>query len=150
MSMRMLHAMPALIVLVSALSGCAVTERRLLLEGRDPDQVWNAMVAVAQEPDYMSSEDVAQRWVVRTNEVAADPDASGGGRIEVYRRLERELHMPGAPVRHETREWKFNIVLEQRDPPLILFTARNASVPAHVWQEAERYFNEVQGFLEGM
>jgi hypothetical protein len=148
--MRTLSAMTLLAVLVSTLGGCGVTERRLLLEGRDPDQVWNAMIAVAQEPDYLSSEDVAQRWIVRSNEVAADADAPGGGRIEVFRRLERELHMPGAPVRHETREWKFNIVLEQRDPPLILFRARNASVPAHVWAEAERYFNEVQAFLEGL
>jgi hypothetical protein len=114
------------------------------MPGRDPDQVWNAMVAVAQSPDYSSHVDPTMRWSVRKNEVLIDSDAS---RIEVYRELERELHLPLQQPRRETRTWKFGIFLEQRDPPTILFQTRNSGVAAHAWDEADRFFNEVQQFL---
>jgi hypothetical protein len=114
------------------------------MPGRDPDQVWNAMVAVAQAPDYSSHVDPTTRWTVRENEVLIDSDAS---RIEVYRELERELHLPGQQSRHETRAWKFGIFLEKRNPPTVLFQTRNSGVAAHAWEEADRYFREVQQFL---
>jgi hypothetical protein len=145
--MRIFHTFPTLLLAV-LLAGCGhMTERRAIMPGRDPDQVWNAMVAVAQAPDYASSDDPALRWTVRQNDVWADADAPGGGRIEVFRRLERNLHMPLAPARHETREWKLSMTLEKRDPPTILFQTRNAGVPAHAWEEAERFFDEVAEFL---
>jgi hypothetical protein len=138
---------PALVVLAmtSAISlpGCGI-KQRAIMPGRDPDQVWNAMVAVAQTPDYASSPDPAMRWTVRENDVLIDANAS---RIEVHRRLEREIHQPLQQPQHETREWKFGITLEQRDPPTIVFETRNSGVPAHAWHEADRYFNEVQQFL---
>ncbi len=135
------------------LAACGVTERRQLMPGRDQEQVWSAMTAVAQTPDYyMQSEDVTQRWIVVENNVWIDDETH---RMEVQRRLERELHQPRSPVRHETREWKFEIALEQPKPskggePVMLFRTRNSGVPAHAWEEAERYFDEVEKFLGPM
>jgi hypothetical protein len=132
-----------LMALALVLAGCGV-KQRAIMPGRDPDQVWNAMVAVAQDPDYSSSPDPTMRWTVRKNEVWVDRDAS---RIEIYRRLERELHQPLQQPQHETRDWKIAVFLEKRDPPTILFQTRNSGVAAHAWDEADRYFDEVQQFL---
>ncbi len=132
-----------LLLLTLSLAGCGV-KQRAIMPGRDPDQVWNAMVAVAQTPDYSSSPDPAMRWTVRENDVWIDSDAS---RIEIYRRVERELRQPLEQPRRETRDWKIAVLLEKRDPPTILFQTRNSGVAAHAWDEAERYFNEVAQFL---
>jgi hypothetical protein len=141
----------ALIFTIPLLTACGVTERRAVVGGRDPAQIWAAMKAVAQTPDYyMASDDIGERWIVRSNDVWIDDDA---GRIEVYRRLEREIHQPLAKPQHEQREWKFEIVLEQPAPPaepIMLFRTRNSGVPAHAWQEAAWYFNEVERFLGPM
>lgn len=137
------------------LAACGITERRQLAADRDPDQVWAAMKAVANGPDYyMASDDVGERWVVQDNQVVFDDDVR---RMEVYRRLEREIHRPMAPVRREQRTWKFHVTLEQPEgaeggegdgPPVMVFSARNNSVPAHVWDEAKWYFDAVEAFLE--
>lgn len=130
------------------LAACGYTERRQIVNGRDADQVWAAMKAVAQTPDYYThSDDIGDRWIVRENDVAFDDDVR---RMEVYRKLERELHKPLAPVTREEREWKFEIALEE--PPVVAvptmrFRTRNAGVPAHAWDEASWFFNEVEAFL---
>lgn len=146
--MRMLFP---LILVLAMLTGCGVTEKRAIVTGRDPAQIWAAMKAVANEPDYYAtSVDVGERWVVRENNVWVDEDA---GRIEVYRRLEREIHMPLSKPRHETRDWKFEITLRQPPSPaapIMFFRTRNSGVPAHAWEEASRYFDEVEQFLGPM
>ena len=130
------------------LAACGFTERRAIVDGRDVDQVWAAMNAVAQTPDYYAaSDDLGDRWVVRDNQVAYDDDAR---RMEVYRVLERELHKPLAPVTREQREWKFEIAIEEppiASMPTMRFRTRNAGVPAHAWDEAKWFFDEVEAFL---
>ena len=143
-----------LLLTLPFLTACGVTERRQLMAGRDPGQVWEAMKAVAQTPDYyMNSDDVGERWIVRENDVAYDDNVR---RIEVYRKLEREIHQPLSPARHEQREWKFEMLLEIPPPPelhtqpppaVMLFRTRNAGVPAHAWDEAKWYFDAVDAFL---
>jgi hypothetical protein len=113
--------------------------------GHDADEVWTAMMAVARTPDY-SAADPADRWTVRENHVWVD---ESNRRIEIFRRLERDLYQPAARHRHQQRQWKMQAALEERDPPTVRFRARQASVPAHVWEEAERYFDEVREVLEG-
>ncbi len=136
-----------LLLTLPFLTACGVTERREIMLGRDADQVWAAMKAVAQTPDYyMTSDNVSERWLVRENHVAYDDDVR---RIEVLRRLERELHKPMAAPRVERREWKFEIALEDgvAAGPVIRFRTRNTGVPAHAWDEARWFFNEVEAFL---
>ncbi|MCI0365319.1 MAG: hypothetical protein L0219_15730 [Phycisphaerales bacterium] len=136
------------LVLVSALlalPGCGTTVRQTF-DGRDPDQVWTAMIAVARTPDYSAPDDYTQRWTVRENQVWVD---QANQRIEIFRRLERMLHRPRSQPLHEEREWKLQATLEERDPPTVRFTSRQLGVPAHAWDEAERYFDEVWKVLGG-
>jgi hypothetical protein len=121
-----------------ALAGCTAT--RETYTGQSAERVWTAMVAVANTPDYASSPDITERWTVRQNSVFVDEDQS---RIEILRTLERYLHQPAQPVLHENQEWRFQIVMEQSDPPVVKFTSRSAGVPAHAWNEADRYFAQV-------
>ena len=145
-----------LVLTLPFLAACGVTERRALVTGHDTEQVWSAMKAVAQTPDYyMNSADVTQRWMIMENNVWIDDDAH---RMEVQRRLERELHQPRSPVRQEQREWKIEIALEWPKPskdgvagePVMLFRTRNTGVPAHAWEEAGMYFDAVESFLGPM
>jgi hypothetical protein len=123
---------------VSLGAGC--TTRTQVFEGYADDQLWSAMVASAKSPSY-------DDWKVMDNEVYADEQRRT---IEVYRVLKRTYVAPEAPVREEERAWKFQIVLGH-DPealaPAIDFTARQLSVPAHVWREADRYFVQMRLLL---
>ena len=131
------------ICVLSILSGC--TSVRETFAGHDPDQVWTALKAVASAPDYGKG-DPTDRWTVRENQVWVDEQ---GSRIEVYRRLERELHMPGSTPQHQEREWKLRVRMIERDPPTVEFTSRQWGVPAHTWDEGARYFDEVWQLLGG-
>ncbi len=125
------------------LIGCSTN--RQTFEGHDADQVWTAMVAVAKTPDYTTG-DPTDRWTVRENEVWVD---QAENRIEIFRRVERILYRPASNPLHEDREWKLQVVLEKRDPPTVVFKARNLGVPSHAWDEADRYFAEVRDLLSG-
>ena len=124
------------------LSACTTT--RETFDGQTRERVWAAMVAVAKTPDYMNTPDVTERWFVRENFVNDDEEART---IEVLRKLERELRMPNQPVVREQREWKFQIVMEQDDPPKVRFTSRGTEVPARAWNEADRFFAQVWGVV---
>ena len=126
---------------LAALSGCVSV--RETFTGHDPDQVWTAMKAVANAPDYAKGEP-ADRWTVRENSVWVD---EAGNRIEIFRRLERQLYEPGTSPQHQERQWKLRVQLEQREPPTAKFTSRQWGVPAHTWDEASRYFAEVREIL---
>src|SRR5687767_3542074 len=102
-----------LIVLACATSFGGCTTIRETFPGHDADQVWTAMVAAARTPDY-NHPDYTQRWTVRENQVWVDEENS---RIEIFRRLERDLHRPASRPLHEQREWKIQATLEERDPP---------------------------------
>lgn len=143
--MTMISRLSLLLAALALTASAGCTVQRMSFPGHDPEQVWTAMVAVAQTPDY-GHEDYTKRWTVRANEVWIDPDRS---RIEVYRRLERILHRPASRPLHERREWKFSIAMEADDPPTVTFVSRSAAIPAHVWDEAQRYFDEVWQVLGG-
>lgn len=132
-----------LLALLMPLTGCVT--RMHTFEGHDADSVWTAMLAVAKTPDYKTGPP-AERWTVRENRVWADPEQS---RIEIFRRLERILYQPASRPRYEDRQWKFQVTLEERDPPTVSFTSREIGVPSHAWDEADRFFNEVWDVLGG-
>jgi hypothetical protein len=124
------------------LSACTTT--RETFTGQSTHQVWTAMVAVANTPDYWHPTDYTERWIVRENDAWDDAE---NRRIEVFRKLERELHMPGQTPVQESREWRFTVVMEEDDPPVVTFTSRGAGVPAHAWHEADRFFAQVWDVL---
>ena len=124
--------------LACAVAGC--TSRSQVFEGYSQDQVWSAMIAAAQSPEY-------DDWKVAENETFVDED---GRRVEVYRVLRRLLVTPYANPRKESEEWRFQLVLAQDmdiNAPVVDFTARQITVPAHVWREADRYFGQVRTLL---
>jgi hypothetical protein len=136
----LIHSSPLLVAAATLTLGTGCTTRTQVFEGYADDQLWSAMVASAKSPSY-------DDWKVMDNEVYADESRRT---IEVYRVLKRTYVAPEAPVREEERAWKFQIVLGH-DPaalaPAVDFTARQLSVPAHVWREADRYFVQMRLLL---
>ncbi len=126
----------AVVILAGTLL-CGGTSVRREFLGSPPDQVWTAMVAVANSPDY-------DDWTVTQNDVWVD-DASQ--RIEIYRRMRRVIHQPAYKARRENREWRFQVIFE---PPVATFTSRGMGVPAHAQEEAEHFFDDVLDLLGGM
>jgi hypothetical protein len=143
MNYKSIIRMTLTLLAIAPFAGC--TTRRETFAGHQPDQVWTAMVAAAQTPDY-SSGTYADRWTLRENNVWVNQEDQ---RIEIERQLERELHQPGAQPMHEKRQWKFRVTLQQTDPPTVAFVSRELGVPAHAWDEAERYFADVWQLLGG-
>ena len=119
------------------MGGCGSTTARF--PGNDASQVWSAMVTVAEKPEY-------PQWRVIENEVWVDSQTS---RIEIMRILRRDRIRNEQKPRRESETWKFQITMIQSDPPTVKFFARQAAVPAHVWNEADRYFTDVRTLLEG-
>lgn len=125
-------------VLICLMAGC--TSRSANFEGYADDQVWSAMVAAARTPEY-------DDWKVQDNQVMVD---ESGKRLEIYRYLKRLYVTPFADPQKEQEEWRIQVVLsrdESLDVPTVEFMARQVSVPAHVWREADRYFAQVRSLL---
>ena len=133
--MKITLQLTVVILAATLLCGCTTVQREFL--GSPSDQVWTAMVAVAQSPDY-------DDWTVTQNDVWVD-DASQ--RIEIYRRMRRVIHQPAYRARRENREWRFQVTFE---PPMATFISRGMGVPAHAQEEAEHYFDDVLDLLGGM
>ena len=133
--MKITSSLTVVILAGTLLCGCTSVQREFL--GSPSDQVWTAMVAVAQSPDY-------DDWTVTQNDVWVD-DASQ--RIEIYRRMRRVIHQPAYKARRENREWRFQVIFQ---PPVATFTSRGMGVPAHAQEEAEHYFDDVLDLLAGM
>ena len=133
-----------LLALTVFLAGCSVTKTHSF-DGHDADSVWTAMLVVAKSPAYNTG-DPADRWNVRENRVWADEEQN---RIEIFRRLDRILYQPASKPRYEDREWRFQVALEQRDPPTVSFSSREVGLPSHAWEEADRFFDEVWDMLGG-
>ncbi len=127
----------AMLPVVLPLAGCATV--RQSFPGSTADQVWTALVVVAERPQY-------DDWTVPTNEVWVDEP---NRRIEVYRRLQRVLYRPGAGPHRERRTWRFEIRLEPTDPPEAVFESRGWGVPAQAQIEGGRYFSDVVNLLSG-
>lgn len=133
----------ALLLAAILLTGC--TTVRQTFPEKDPQHVWTALIAVAETPDY-SSEDPEERWTVDENHVAVYDEER---RIEIYRRLDRILHRPGTQPLRQARTWKFQILLEELDPPTVAFISRGWGVPQLAQWEAAKYFADVWEVLSG-
>ena len=133
-------ALPA-ICAASLLGGCA--SETATFAGRPRDQVWTAMVAVAEQPDY-------QDWRMLDNVVSVDPDQE---KIVLFRALRRVAVRPGADKVRQDREYQFEIKLEPENPKrpdapaTVVFATLQPIVPARLTDEAERYFASVAELL---
>jgi hypothetical protein len=126
------------ILLVLALStGCTSMKREY--PSHSPDTVWAVMKTVAEQPTY-------DDWIVLENHAWADEP---GKRIEVYRLCRRDRHDPGTRSWREDRTWKFQVLLDEANPPRVKFVSRHFAIPAHARIEADRYFDEVGELLSG-
>jgi len=130
----------ALLATVALVASTGCTSRTQTFEGYSDDQVWSAMVAASRAPEY-------EDWKVADNEVFID---ESGRRIEVQRRLRRLFVSPYSNPRKEDEEWRLQMLLvhdSSLEAPTIEFTARQVTVPAHVWREADRFFAQVRTLL---
>ena len=121
--------------LVACLGGCGY--KMATFSGHDGSHVWSAMLTAAEQPVY-------EDWRVIENDVWNEPES---GRIEILRLLMRDRVDAGNKPVRESETWRFQIHLLEFEPPTVRFIARQAAVPAHVWLEAERYFDEVRSLL---
>ena len=140
---RIAPVMLALTLAFFLLTGC--TTVRQTFHHQDPQHVWTALIAVAETPDY-SSDNPNERWIVDENHVAVFDEER---RIEIYRKLDRMLHRPGARPIRQTRTWRFQILLEHLDPPMVAFISRGWGIPQVAQQEAARYYADVWDILRG-
>lgn len=128
---------------VAAIACTGCTTRSQVFDGYGDDQVWTAMVAAARTPAY-------DDWKVVENDVFVD-DATR--RIEIYRSLKRLYVTPFSDPRRESEEWRFRVELgrdESLDAPEVFFTGREIAVPAHVWDESDRFFRQMRTLLGPM
>jgi hypothetical protein len=109
-------------------------------EGYKSDQVWKAMVVAAETPTY-------DDWHVAENNVWVDKTEY---RIEIYRRLRRVLHRPGAEPQREEQTWSFDVRMIGLDPPKARLVSRQSAVPMHATREGQRYFLDVHDLLLGV
>ena len=118
------------------LGGCTTVTRSF--PNSPAYEVWAAMVEVAEHPQY-------KYWNVDSNNVTIDEPTR---RIGVFRRLSRVVRGPGMRRYHEERHWRFDIRLEEFDPPDALFVSRGWGVPQQAVMEADLYFAGVQQWLD--
>lgn len=118
------------------LGGCTTVTRSF--PNSPAYEVWAAMVEVAEHPQY-------KYWNVDSNNVTIDEPTR---RIGVFRRLSRVVRGPGKRRYHEERHWRFDIRLEEFDPPGALFVSRGWGVPQQAVMEADLYFAGVQQWLD--
>jgi hypothetical protein len=137
---RTLHSSVLLTALALILGGC--TSLQETYPGKTSGQVWTAMVASANNPDYYPD------WHVTRNDVWVDEP---GARIEIHRVLERDYIVPLGHPQHQSREWQQRVVLAtgRDDQPVIEFTSRNLGVPAKAREEAMMFFADVWELLGG-
>ncbi len=136
--MKITSGLMVVFLAVLTLFGCTTVHQEFA--GLPSDQVWTALVAVAQSPNY-------DDWTVTDNDVWVDEAAQ---RIEIFRRLRRVIQQPAYKAWRENREWRFQVIFEPTDPPLATFTSRGLGVPSHAQHEGERYFQDVLELLGGM
>ena len=133
-------------LLLAALCGCTTVKQTM--PQHTNAEIWAAMVDVANHPNY-DDPNISKRWIVRENKVWADEEE---GRIEIYRRLERDVHRPLSVEAYEEREWRFEVTLDRSEVPedrKVKFVSRGPAVPAHAKYEADRYYNQLWATLGG-
>ena len=131
-----------LVLLLAGMSGCTSVTR--VFPDRPAEQVWTAMLAAAEQPDYLSGPP-EKRWHVRENLVHVDDTER---RLEIYRELDRYLVRGDAPPIRERSQWRISIELEDGTPPRATFHNRGLAVHMNAVSEAERYFADVEALLE--
>ncbi len=128
------------IVLVWGLAQAGCASVKHTFDDQHAEHVWKAMVAVARQPRY-------DDWTVVANDVWVD---EADRRIEIHRRLDRQVSLPPAKPRREKRTWKFEVRLLGTDPPEATFASRGVGVPSRFQAEASRYFDDVGDLLSGL
>ena len=127
--------LPLLIGIAALVTGCA--SKTASFPGRSPDQVWTALVTVSEQPEY-------EKWVLIENNVWVD---SNFDRVEIHRRLRRDIHRVESPVVREDETLEIQFVLERTDPPTITGTVRNFMVRAHALEALDHIFHEMRKLL---
>jgi hypothetical protein len=117
------------------MAGC--TTKSAVFEGRSPEQVWTAMVAIAEEPRY-------DKWVVTENNVWVD---SIYDRVEIDRTLKRDHHSSGSSAVRESQKLEMQLVLERTDPPAVTVTIRNAIIRGKGIMAIDHFFLELRELL---
>ena len=129
------HALFAVGIL-AFLAGC--TSQSAVFKDRSPEQVWAAMVSVAEDPNY-------DNWVVVENNVWVD---SVFDRLEIQRRIKRDLRRPEIGTVREEYELEMQAVLERTEPPAITLTVRNWMLRGKAVMAIDQYFGEVRDVLD--
>lgn len=102
--------------------------------GVESQRVWSAMVAAAQNPEY-------DDWHIVENHVWASDEQA---RIEVYRRIRRDVRVPLGGTQRQERTLKHQMLLLEEDgTPIVEFNGRSGGIPAHEQAESIRYFDQV-------
>jgi hypothetical protein len=132
---------PLLFLLLAG--GCGAHTK--IYRGVPAATVWAAAQAASESPDY-DADDLARRWNVDRNSVLVVEDES---QMHVFRELSRLQMRPRGDRFVERRTWKLGISLgtDGSDPTLTV-VSRGAAWPAHVQEEAERYFAQVDELLD--
>ncbi len=132
----------AILWICCSLQACSSPTRTWV--GHTSDEVWTAMIAVAQTPEYQS-DNPRKRWHIFENDVIVDSDS---GLISVRRVLRRSMKLPMQPVQRDDREMIFQISIKNHEPPTTEFKEISTQlVPVRTLDEAERYFNQVDDLL---
>ena len=130
-----------LISLQFIMVGCSIKES---FPGSTSDQVWTAMKATAQSPDYQDAH-YTKRWTIIDNFVDIDEESHV---IEIDRSLERVLQRPMTNPLYEKSSWIFTVELIDGDPPVASIHNRGVSLPTKFQFEAERFFSEMRMLLK--
>ena len=137
----MSHVQTFLLATMLLLTGCGVDAD---FSDYPTDQVWRALQAVAEQPDY-DHVDYTKRWTVTENIVHVDEEDR---RIDIERDLERVLVRPRTQPLHQEEHWSLQVALLPGNQ--VLFRTMTPAVPAHVQFEADRYFTSVRRLLAGL
>ena len=131
-----------LLLAVLAVGGCSIQQP---FPGAKNDQVWAAMKAVAQQPDYESAH-YTKRWTIVDNFVDIDEKTHV---IEIDRSLERILQRPMTTPLYQTASWIFTVKLVPGTPPAVMIHNRGMSLPTKFQFEAQRFFADMKSLLDG-
>ena len=127
-------------VAAALVCGCSI---KTTFPGRSTDQVWHAMVATAETPEYGPA-DHPMTWHVVTNDVITSPTTWS---VSVHRIVERTIPHIGRPPTYQERLWNFEVALEDINPPTATFTVPDGALPAWVHEEATVFFDQVRSLL---
>ena len=125
-----------LVGILVVLAGC--TTQSSVFKDRSPEQVWTALIAVAEDPQY-------DKWVVVENNVWIDMVYD---RLEIQRTLKRDLHRTGSSPQRETQDLELQVVLERTQPPAVTVTVRNAIIRGKAIMAIDHFFGEVRDLLD--